>query len=229
MLILNTPSESSNGTYPVMLLLLFILFSFLCCFCGDFLIISANQKWNLRLSDNEQKKIDSINAHRKYSIRGFERHLPSDVDVDVAVACVLFSVLIMCWLFKNKRQTKMKLKVSAKWTEQKNCGNAHPKCTVGGFDRHLPSDFVDAVSSVFFFVLLLHGLFENKRKTKMKLRVSGELTEQKNGGSDDLKCSIRVSNITYPLLMLLLLFQFLCCCCGYCYNKNSTLNFLTHT
>ena len=41
----------------------------------------------------EQK--NSRNAHLKYAIRGFERHLPSAVSVAVAVVAVLFFLLLM--------------------------------------------------------------------------------------------------------------------------------------
>ena len=64
-------------------------------------------------------------AHCIYSIRGFERHLTSVVAVDVAA--VLFFVLLLQRLFEHNRQTKMKLKVSGKWTEQKNSRSAHCK------------------------------------------------------------------------------------------------------
>ena len=75
----------------------------------------------------------------------------------------------------------MKLKVSVKLTEQSNCKNSHSKYAIKGFDRHSPYD-VD-VAAVLFFVLLLHWFFENKRDTNIKLKVSIELNEQKNGGS----------------------------------------------
>ena len=49
-LIINTPSEGSNDTYPLMLMLL--LFYLLCCCCVDCLKISMKRNWNLRLADN---------------------------------------------------------------------------------------------------------------------------------------------------------------------------------
>ena len=55
-IIVNKPSEASNGTYPMLLLLLLPLFYFLCCFCVDFLRISAIQKLNWRLVDNVRNK-----------------------------------------------------------------------------------------------------------------------------------------------------------------------------
>ena len=69
----------------------------------------------------EQKNVRK--AHRKYSIRGFERNLPSAVDV--ADAAVVFFVLFLCWLFENKRQTTIKPEVGGKWTEKKNGGKFH--------------------------------------------------------------------------------------------------------
>ena len=119
----------------------------------------------------------------------------------------------------------MKLKVSIQLTEQNNCGNTHRKYIIRGFNGHLP--YAVGVAGVLFFVLLMRWLFENKRETKIKLKVSGESTEQKNGGSADRKYAIRGSNGTYPLLLLLLVFSFLCCCCGDFLNKNSTPRFLT--
>ena len=47
-LIVNTESDGSNSTYPV--LLLFPVFYFLCCWCINFLKIISEQKWNWRLS-----------------------------------------------------------------------------------------------------------------------------------------------------------------------------------
>ena len=55
----------------------------------------------------EQK--NGVNSHRKYAIREFKCHLTSTVDVAVAF---FFFVLLLCLLFENKRQTKIKLKVS---------------------------------------------------------------------------------------------------------------------
>ena len=53
-LIINIPSEASTENYPMLLLLMLLLplFSFLCCFCVDWLKIGAIQKWNWRLSEN---------------------------------------------------------------------------------------------------------------------------------------------------------------------------------
>ena len=62
-----------------------------------------------------------------------------------------------------------------------------PKYAMRDFDVHLPFAVYVSVAAVLFFVLLLRLLFENKRKTKMKLKVSKELTEQKNGGIADCK------------------------------------------
>ena len=51
MLIVNTSSEASMDTYPLMLL----LFSFLCYCCINFLKIIAIRKWNWRLAVNGEK------------------------------------------------------------------------------------------------------------------------------------------------------------------------------
>ena len=40
----------------------------------------------------------------------------------------------------------MKLKVSVKLTEQKNCGNDHHKYAIRGFDGHLPYPVAVAVT-----------------------------------------------------------------------------------
>ena len=166
-LIVNAPSEGSNSTTP--LLLLSLLLSFLWCFCVDFLRIRAKRKWNLRLADNEWNTRTAETIISKYAIIEFKRHiLPAFA---VAVAAVLFFVLFLCWLFGNKRQTKMKLKVSGEQTEQKNSGNDHHKYSIRGFTSHLPSTV--AVASVILFLLLLRWLFQNKRQTKMKLKVRG--------------------------------------------------------
>ena len=65
------------------------------------------------------------NANRKYAVRGFKGHLPNSVAI--SVDGVLFFVILMRWFFENNCRTKIKLKVSVKLTEQKNCGNAHRK------------------------------------------------------------------------------------------------------
>ena len=88
-----------------------------------------------------------------------------------------------------------------------NSRNAHHKYLIRGFKRHLPY----AVAAVIFFVMLLHRVFEKRRETKMKLKVSGESTEQNNGGIPHRKYAIRGSNGTYPPLFLLLLFSCLSC------------------
>ena len=49
--------RGSNGTYPLLFLLLFLLLSFLCFCCGDCFLISAEQQWNWRLALNKQNKI----------------------------------------------------------------------------------------------------------------------------------------------------------------------------
>ena len=53
---------------------------------------------------------NGVNAHHKYSIRWFERNLPSSIYV--AVYDVLSFVMLLSWLFENKRQTAMKMKFS---------------------------------------------------------------------------------------------------------------------
>ena len=51
-IIVNTPSEASNYTYPTIFMLLLPLFSFLWCLCVDCLKISVIQKWNWILAEN---------------------------------------------------------------------------------------------------------------------------------------------------------------------------------
>ena len=80
-------------------------------------------KLKVRFKKWEQK--NWVNAHQKYAIIGFDRHLPYDVAVDVAA--VLFFVMLLCWLFENQRDMKMKLNISREWTKHKNDGNAHRK------------------------------------------------------------------------------------------------------
>ena len=137
--------------------------------------ICAKQKWKWRLANNKRNRIFGWNANSKYAIRGLKRHLPDDVAV--AVSGVLFFVLLLRWFVENNRKTKIKLKVSVKLTEQKNCGNAHRKYVIRGFDRHLPYAVAVAVSvaiavdvavdvaDVLFFVMLLHLLFEKHKWT----------------------------------------------------------------
>ena len=72
------------------------------------------------------------NAHRKYAIWVSDRHLPSAVAV--AVYGVLFFVLLLRWLFENKRETKMKLNVSGEWTEQKKGIINHCKYAIRGLN-----------------------------------------------------------------------------------------------
>ena len=154
---------------------------------------------------------------RKYSIRELKRHLPSAVDV--SVAGVLFFVMLLHWLFENKQQTKMKLKVSGEWTEKNNSVNAHCKYTIRGFERHLPSSVSVSVSDDLFFVLLLRWFFENTRWKKMKLKVSWEWTEQNNLGNAYRKYAIRgfrqnlpstvdvsVAGVLFFVLLMYLLF-----------------------
>ena len=80
------------------------------------------------------------NAHCKYAIRGFDRHIP--YAVDVYVSAVLFFVLFLHFLFEDWRNTKMKLKVSREWTEQKNCGSADRKYTIRGSNGTYPTLFL---------------------------------------------------------------------------------------
>ena len=93
--------------------------------------------------------------------------------------CSIFCA-VAALIFENKCETKMKLKVSAKWTEQDYSGNDHCKYFIIVFKRHLPSNVAVDVDVVLFFVLLLHLLFENNRQTKLKLKVSRKWTEQNN-------------------------------------------------
>ena len=79
------------------------------------------------------------------------------------------------------------MKVSGEWREQNNGGNDHRKYSSRGFEQHLPSAVSVAVDGVLFFVILLNLLFENKCQKKRKLKVSGEWTEQKNGGKYNCK------------------------------------------
>ena len=64
--------------------------------------IKRQTKMKLKVSGERMEQNYSGNAHRKYSIRGFKRHLPSTVSVSSA----LFFVLLLRWFFENKRQTK---------------------------------------------------------------------------------------------------------------------------
>ena len=47
------------------------------------------------------------NSHCKYAIRGFDRHSP--FDVAIAIAAVLFFVLLLCWFFENIRRMYQKM------------------------------------------------------------------------------------------------------------------------
>ena len=80
----------------------------------------------------------------------------------------------------NKRRTTMKMKFSKEWMEQKTGGNDNHKYIIRGFKWHLLGAVAVAVAFVFFFVLSVCWFFENKRWTKIKLKVSVILTEQKN-------------------------------------------------
>ena len=73
--------------------------------------MKVSEKWT------EQK--NGVNDIPEYGKRGLKWNLPG------AVAGFIFFVLLMSWFFENKSQTKMKLKVSVKNTEQKKCGNTH--------------------------------------------------------------------------------------------------------
>ena len=64
----------------------------------------------------------------------------------------------------------MKMKVSKKWTEQKNGGNANIKYANRGFKRKLPGAV--AVAGVLFFVLLLRWFFETKHQKKRNWRLA---------------------------------------------------------
>ena len=107
--------------------------------------MKVGEKWT------EQK--NGGNTNHKYGIIGFKQHLPSAVAA--YFAGVIFFVLLMCWFFENKRQTKMKLKVSVLKTEKNNCGNAHLKYSIRGFDRHLTYDAAVDVATVFLAVDVL--------------------------------------------------------------------------
>ena len=52
----NTPSQASSDTYPMLLLFLFLLLYFLWCCCIDCLKISAIRKWKWRLVENGRNK-----------------------------------------------------------------------------------------------------------------------------------------------------------------------------
>ena len=141
---------------------------------------------------------------------------------------LLFSFLCCCWIgFFHKRQTKMKLKFSAKSKEPNICINADRKYAIRGFNLHLPYAVYNHVSSVLFFVLFVWWLFENRRDTKIKMKESREPTKQKNGGIPDSKYYTRRWNGNCPLLFLLLFFSFLCFWCRDCLNKISISKFLT--
>ena len=57
-----------------------------------------------------------------------------------------------------------------------------------------------------------------KRQTTMKMKVSGEWTEQKNGGNDQRKYAIRGFEWHLPsaVSVSILMFSFLHCCCVDC-------------
>ena len=117
--------------------------------------MKVSKKWT-------EKKAETIIVNR-----------PSEVLNGIYPVMLLLLVLVFyfcsvaAFIFKNKRRKKLKLRVRVKWTEQNNCGNAHHKYAIRGFDQH-PTY---AVADIIFFVLLLYWLFENKRNTNMKLKV----------------------------------------------------------
>ena len=85
----------------------------------------------------------------------------------------------------------MKIKVSEEWIEQNNGRNTHLKYNIRVSERHLLSAVAFDVADLIFFVLLLSWLFENKRRTTMKMKISGEWTEQNNGRNARRKYVIR--------------------------------------
>ena len=90
-----------------------------CCWSSIFVMLlhllfgNKSKKKKVKVSGEWTKNNNCGNANPKYTIRGFKWHLPS------AVSAVLFFVPLLRWLFKNKRQTKMKLKVSEEWTDKR--------------------------------------------------------------------------------------------------------------
>ena len=74
----------------------------------------------------------------------------------------------------------MKMKVIKKLTDQKKGKHVNRKYATRGFKRNLTSSFAVAGDGVLLFVLFLRLFFENKRRTKMKLKLSVKLREQNN-------------------------------------------------
>ena len=117
-LIVNTPSEASTDTYPMLFLLLLSLLYFLCCCCIDCLKISAIQKWNWRLAENGQKK-NGRSADCKYAIMELNGTYP------LLLLLLLFSFLCFCCrdcLNKNNfHRNSTKKRTAATTTSEYKC------------------------------------------------------------------------------------------------------------
>ena len=212
----------------LLLLSLFPLLSFLCCWRADFLKRSAKQKWNWRLA---------LKIWNKRTVETLIVNTPSEASTDtyptlLLLLLPLFYFLCCCWVDCLKTSAIQKWN----WRFAENGRNIR---TAEALIINIPSEastdnypmllLLMLLLPLFsFFVLFLRWLFENWRDTKMKLKIIREWKEYKNGGSADRKYAIRGSTETYPVLFLLLLFYFLCCFCNDCLNKNSTPKFLTH-
>ena len=92
--------------------------------------------------------------------------------------CYLF-VLLMRWLFENMCQTKMKLKVSVKITEQNNCGKNHRKNAIRRFNEHLPYAVDVSVAVVIFLFLCCVDVLKITTKWKWKLRLLENLQNKR--------------------------------------------------
>ena len=81
-LIVNMPSEGSNGTYPLLLLLFF-----LCCWFADCLKINAKQKWKWRWVENGRNKLTE---------KALIVNIPSGDWTALTLCCCCFCCSIFC-------------------------------------------------------------------------------------------------------------------------------------
>ena len=109
----------------------------------------------------------------------------------------------------------MKMKVSEKWPQQKNGGNANNIYGIICFKRKLPGAVAVDVSVVLIFVLLLRWFLKWSAK-KMKLKANFKKSEQQNWGNANLKYAIRVfdRHLTYDVAVAAVIL--LCYCCVDC-------------